>query len=194
MSGYVSSAGFSPLRPLGRSFSWQVGAVVLGTMLLAASSYVEVPLKPVPVTMQTLAVALVGALYGWRLGAITITAWLVQGAMGLPVLAGGAAGAHHFVGPTAGYLFAFPVAGAVAGWLAERGWNGHRVVLAFLGQLISNLLCLVLGAAWLAVLIGLEPAITSGVMPFLVGALLKAVAGAAILGVATRGTLRKRTG
>lgn len=194
MSGFVSSAGFSPLKPLGRSLSWQVGAVVLGTMLLAASSYVEVPLKPVPVTMQTLAVALVGALYGWRLGAITITAWLVQGAMGLPVLAGGAAGAHHFVGPTAGYLFAFPVAGAVAGWLAERGWNGHRVVLAFLGQLISNLLCLVLGAAWLAVLIGFEPAITSGVMPFLVGALLKAVTGAAILGVATRGTLRKRTG
>jgi len=194
MSGYVSSAGFSPLRPLGRSFSWQVGAVVLGTMLLAASSYVDVPLKPVPVTMQTLAVALVGALYGWRLGAITITAWLVQGAMGLPVLAGGAAGAHHFVGPTAGYLFAFPIAGAAAGWLAERGWNGHRVVLAFVGQLISNLLCLVLGAAWLAVLIGFEPAITSGVMPFLVGALLKAVTGAAILGVATRGTLRKRTG
>lgn len=194
MSGYVSSAGFSPLRPLGRSFSWQVGAVVLGTMLLAASSYVEVPLKPVPVTMQTLAVALVGALYGWRLGAITITAWLVQGAMGLPVLAGGAAGAHHFVGPTAGYLFAFPIAGAAAGWLAERGWNGHRVVLAFVGQLISNLLCLVLGAAWLAVLIGFEPAIASGVMPFLVGALLKAVTGAAILGVATRGTLRKRTG
>ncbi|MEQ8402243.1 MAG: biotin transporter BioY [Roseitalea porphyridii] len=194
MSGFVSSAGFSPLRPLGRSFSWQVGAVVLGTMLLAASSYVEVPLKPVPVTMQTLAVALVGALYGWRLGAITITAWLVQGAMGLPVLAGGAAGAHHFVGPTAGYLFAFPVAGAAAGWLAERGWNGHRVVLAFLGQLISNLLCLVLGAAWLALLVGPELAITSGVMPFLVGALLKAVTGAAILGVATRGTLRKRTG
>lgn len=194
MSGYVSSAGFSPLRPLGRSFSWQVGAVVLGTMLLAASSYVEVPLKPVPVTMQTLAVALVGALYGWRLGAITITAWLVQGAMGLPVLAGGAAGAHHFVGPTAGYLFAFPIAGAAAGWLAERGWNGHRVVLAFVGQLISNLLCLVLGAAWLAVLIGFELAIASGVMPFLVGALLKAVTGAAILGVATRGTLRKRTG
>ncbi|QBK32184.1 biotin transporter BioY [Roseitalea porphyridii] len=194
MSGYVSSAGFSPLKPLGRSFSWQVGAVVLGTMLLAASSYVEVPLKPVPVTMQTLAVALVGALYGWRLGAITITAWLAQGAMGLPVLAGGAAGAHHFVGPTAGYLFAFPVAGAVAGWLAERGWNGHRVVLAFLGQLISNLLCLVLGAAWLALLVGPDLAITSGVMPFLVGALLKAVTGAAILGVATRGTLRKRSG
>lgn len=194
MSGYVSSTGFSPLKPLGRPLAWKVGAVVLGTMLLAASSYVEVPLKPVPVTMQTLAVALVGALYGWRLGAITITAWLVQGAMGLPVLAGGAAGAHHFVGPTAGYLFAFPIAGAVAGWLAERGWNGHHVVLAFFGQLISNLLCLVLGAAWLAVLIGPEPAITSGVMPFLLGALLKSVMGAAILGIATRGTWRRRAG
>ena len=101
-------------------------------------------------------------------------------------MAGGAAGAHHFVGPTAGYLFAFPVAGMAMGWLAERGWNGHRPFLAFAGMLISNGLCLVLGAAWLAVLIGVEQAVMAGIAPFLIGAVLKAALGAVTLRLMTR--------
>ena len=170
----------------GRSLAGQALFVVIGTLVLALSSYVEVPMVPVPVTLQTLAVTLVGALYGWRLGAITIVAWLAQGAMGLPVLAGGAAGAHHFVGPTAGYLFAFPLAGALTGWLVERGWNGHRVGLAFAAMLLGNAACLVLGAAWLAVMIGVEPAITGGVLPFIVGGVLKSAVGAVILRLAVQ--------
>lgn len=78
---------FSPLRLQERSLGWQAGAVVLGTLFLALSSYIQVPMVPVPVTMQTFAVTLVGALYGWRLGAITIAAWLAEGAVwpaGLP--------------------------------------------------------------------------------------------------------------
>ncbi|PZV35423.1 biotin transporter BioY [Mesorhizobium kowhaii] len=172
---------FSPLRLQGRSLGWQVGAVVLGTLFLALSSYIEVPMVPVPVTMQTFAVTLIGALYGWRLGAITIAAWLVEGAVGFPVLAGGAAGLSHFVGPTGGYLFAFPLVGALVGWLAERGWNGNRVMLAFAAMLLGNLACLVLGTAWLAVMIGVEKAITFGFMPFLLGGLLKSALGAATL-------------
>lgn len=172
---------FSPLRLQTRSLGWQVGAVVLGTLFLALSSYIEVPMVPVPVTMQTFAVTLIGALYGWRLGAITIAAWLVEGAVGFPVLAGGAAGASHFVGPTGGYLFAFPLVGALVGWLAERGWNGSRVLLAFAAMVLGNLACLVLGTAWLAVMIGLEQAITFGFLPFLVGGLLKSALGAATL-------------
>ena len=182
--------GFSPIDLQSRSLSWKVGAVVFGTLFLTLSSFIEVPMAPVPVTMQTFAVALVGALYGWRLGGITIVTWLIQGAIGLPVLAGGAAGAHHFVGPTAGYLFAFPVAGMAMGWLAERGWNGHRPLLAFAGMLISNLLCLVLGAAWLAVLIGAEQAVIAGIVPFLIGAVLKAALGAVTLRLMTRKTKR----
>jgi len=172
---------FSPLRLQTRSLGWQVGAVVLGTLFLALSSYIEVPMVPVPVTMQTFAVTLIGALYGWRLGAITIAAWLVEGAVGFPVLAGGAAGISHFVGPTGGYLFAFPLVGALVGWLAERGWNGSRVLLAFAAMVLGNLACLVLGTAWLAVMIGLEQAITFGFLPFLVGGLLKSALGAATL-------------
>lgn len=182
--------GFSPIDLQSRSLSWKVGAVVFGTLFLTLSSFIEVPMVPVPVTMQTFAVALVGALYGWRLGGITIVTWLIQGALGLPVLAGGAAGAHHFVGPTAGYLFAFPVAGMAMGWLAERGWNGHRPLLAFAGMLISNALCLVLGAAWLAVLIGVEQAVMAGIAPFLIGAVLKAALGAVTLALMTRKTKR----
>lgn len=181
---------FSPLDLDSRPLAWRVGAVVLGTLFLALSSYVEVPMVPVPVTMQTFAVMLVGALYGWRLGAITIIAWLAEAAVGLPVLSGGAAGAHHFVGPTAGYLFAFPVAGALVGWLAERGWNGRRPVLAFLGMLLGNALCLALGGAWLATLFGADVAWSSGVAPFIIGGVLKSALGAALLALLARGKPR----
>ncbi len=188
----VIQPGFSPLRLTDRSLGWQIGAVFLGTAILALSSYIEVPMVPVPITMQTFAVTLIGALYGWRLGGITITAWLVQGAVGMPVLAGGASGFLHFLGPTGGYLFAFPLCGALVGWLAERGWNGHRVVLAFLAALIGNIACLVLGAAWLAVMIGIEPAIVHGVLPFIIGGVLKSALATAVLGVvARRGAVRQ---
>ncbi|RUT87129.1 MULTISPECIES: biotin transporter BioY [unclassified Mesorhizobium] len=172
---------FSPLRLQDRSLAWQVGAVVLGTLFLTLASYIEVPMVPVPVNMQTFAVTLIGALYGWRLGALTIVAWLVEGAVGFPVLSGGAAGAAHFVGPTGGYLFAFPLVGALVGWLAERGWNGKRVMLAFVAMLLGNLAGLVLGTAWLAVMIGAEQAVTFGFLPFIVGGLLKSALGAATL-------------
>lgn len=179
---------YSPLRLEQRSLLWQVAAVALGTLFLAASSYVEVPMVPVPMTMQTFAVAMVGALYGWRLGGLTIVAWLIEGAMGLPVLAGGASGLAHFAGPTAGYLFAFPVSGAIVGFLAERGWNGSRPVLAFLAALAGNVACLVLGGAWLAAMIGAEAAWIHGVAPFLVGAVLKSALGAAALALLQRRT------
>ncbi|UVK38307.1 biotin transporter BioY [Mesorhizobium sp. AR10] len=176
-----SKSSFSPLRLQSRSLGWQVGAVVLGTLFLALSSYIEVPMVPVPVTMQTFAVTLIGALYGWRLGAITIATWLVEGAVGFPVLAGGASGVQHFLGATGGYLFAFPLTGALVGWLAERGWNGNRVVLAFAAMVLGNLACLVLGTAWLAAMIGAEKAVTFGFLPFIVGGLLKSALAAATL-------------
>ena len=176
----VKSA-FSPLQLQNGSAALRFGAIVAGTLVLALSSYISVPMIPVPMTMQTLAVTMIGALYGWRLGAATIVAWLIESAMGMPVLAGGMGGLHLFVGPTAGYLFAFPLAGALTGWLAERGWNGEHVVLAFAAMLLGNALCLALGAAWLAVLVGAEKAIVLGVVPFAIGGVVKSVLGAATL-------------
>ncbi len=134
---------------------------------------------------------LVGAVYGWRLGAVTILAWLGQGALGLSVLAGGASGIHHFAGPTGGYLLAFPIAGALTGWLVERGWNARRIVFAFLAMLIGNIVCLSIGAAWLVLLIGGLQAIVLGVVPFLLGGVLKSALGAATLRALGLGRLRR---
>ena len=175
------SSTFDPLRLQSSSLAWKAGAFVLGIAFLAACSRLSVPLFPVPVTMQTFAVTLIGALYGWRFGAATIIAWLALGAAGMPVLAPGAVGLAKFMGPTAGYLFAFPVVGALVGWLAARGWNGRNVWLAFGAMLIGNALCLAIGGAWLAVPMGIEKAIAVGVAPFIIGGVLKSALGAATL-------------
>ncbi|MGH6761783.1 MAG: biotin transporter BioY [Phyllobacterium sp.] len=177
---------FNPLRLSTRSTAFKFAAVVLGTLLLAASSWIEVPMYPVPVTMQTFAVTLIGALYGWRLGGLTVLAWLGEAAIGMPVLAGGAGGLAHFAGPTAGYLVAFPFVAALVGWLAERGWSGHNVVRSFTAMLMGNALCLAFGAFWLSAVIGPEKAIALGVTPFIIGAVLKSALGAATLKLLAR--------
>lgn len=171
-SATLRATSFSPLRLETRSKVFQIGAVLLGTLFLALSSWIEVPMYPVPMTMQTFAVTLVGAVYGWRLGAVTILAWLGEAMIGLPVLAGGAGGLAHFDGPTLGYLVAFPIAGALVGYLAERGWT-HNVALGFVAMLLGNALCLVIGGAYLSSLIGFEAALAAGVTPFILGGILK---------------------
>lgn len=186
MTALPARPAFSPLRLADRPALVQACAVLIGTGILALSSRISVPMVPVPVTLQTLAVTLIGAFYGWRLGALTILAWLLEALAGLPVLSNGAAGPAHFVGPTGGYLFSFPIVGAMVGWLAERGWNGRNLPLAFAAMLLGNALCLVIGAAWLATLIGFKRALLAGVAPFLLGGLLKSALGAAILKAFTR--------
>ncbi|MCD6008965.1 biotin transporter BioY [Halomonas sp. IOP_31] len=195
MNDARSATQLSANGPLGlsaRSGAWKFAAVVLGSLLLTLSSYVSVPMIPVPVTLQTFAVMLIGALYGWRLGALTVMTWLGQAAVGLPVLAGGNGGWVAFVGPTAGYLVAFPLCAALAGWLAQRGWNGRRPWLAFVNMLLGNLACLIIGAAWLAALIGPQQAIALGVTPFLVGGVLKSALGAVTLKLLEREQDRNR--
>lgn len=172
---------FSPLNLENRSAAMKLLAVVSGTMILAITSQITVPMIPVPITLQTLIVPLIGALYGWRLGALTVLAWLGEAAIGMPVLAGGSGSIASFAGPTAGYLFAFPLLAALTGYLAERGWNGGSPVKAFTAFFAANMLSLICGAAWLSLMIGVEKAILVGVTPFLIGALIKSALGAAIL-------------
>ncbi|MDP9838800.1 biotin transport system substrate-specific component [Neorhizobium huautlense] len=181
LSSGASRPAFSPLDLQNASLVWKGFAILLGTGILAASSYISVPMIPVPITLQTLAVTMIGALYGWRLGAVTVIAWLAEAAVGMPVLAGGASGLLPFVGPTSGYLFSFPIIAALTGLLAERGWNGHRPLLAFLAMMFANLMCLAIGGVVLGFMIGAEKAFLFGVLPFLVGAALKSALGAALL-------------
>ncbi len=177
----ASVAAAAPVALAARPRTVQAAAVLLGTAILAIASQISVPMVPVPMTMQTLAVLLIGALYGWRLGALTILAWLAEAALGLPVLANAGGGLHHFAGPTGGYLAAFPLMAALAGWLAERGWHGGRPLLAFASLMLAHALCLALGGLWLAYLIGAQKALAFGVVPFLLGSLVKSALGAAVL-------------
>lgn len=161
--------------------------IIAGTLVLALASQVSVPMVPVPVTMQTFAVTMIGALYGWRLGTLTVLTWLGEALIGLPVLAGMKFGIAPFIGPTAGYLIAFPLMAALVGYVTQRGVSGHRWAAGFMLHLVANLLCLALGWLWLAALIGAEKAWIGGVLPFLIGAALKSALAAAIMkGLAVR--------
>jgi biotin transport system substrate-specific component len=154
--------------------------VVFGSLLLAVSAQFKIPLYPVPVTGQTLAVLLIGMTYGPRLGGITLAAYLFEGALGLPVFAGGAAGAAVLMGPTAGYLFGFLLAAIAMGYLAERGM-GRTVVSTIAAMVIGNCVIYLCGALWLANFIGFGQAIAAGVLPFLYGDALKLVVAAGLM-------------
>lgn len=160
-------------------------ALVVGfSLLVALSAQVVVPLPwtPVPLTGQTFAVLLTGALLGPRLGALALVAYLAEGALGLPFFKGGAGGAHYlFLSPTAGYLLAFPAAAFVTGLLAERGWD-RRFLTAAAAMALGSLVILGAGWAWLALFYsGPAAAFGAGVLPFLVGDVVKIALAAAAL-------------
>lgn len=144
--------------------------VFAGSLLIAASAQITVPLWPVPMTLQTLAVLVVGAALGPRLGFLAAAVYLAEGAIGLPVFAGFAAGALHLVGPTGGYLFAFPLAAALAGYAARRGLC-DRALSAIAPMTAGTLVILALGALWLS-RFSVDP-VAVGVAPFLPGAAIK---------------------
>lgn len=177
---------FSPLEPNSRPASWKLVVVAITSLCLSIASYIEIPMVPVPITAQTYVLLTAAGLLGWKLATATTILWLCLGALGLPVLAGGSSGLDYFAGPTAGYLFAFPLAVAVVGLLFERGWNTKSIVLAFLAMLLGHIVCLGFGGAWLAFTIGPEKAFLKGVLPFLLGGVIKSALAVGTILVADR--------
>ena len=180
VNGVTGGTAVSPRAALGRRLiEIAIGAAVVA---LAAQVAVPVPLSPVPMTLQPLAVLAVGGLLGAAGGVAALVLYLVLGMVGLPVFAGGAAGAVHLIGPTGGYLLAFPVAAGIVGALLGRSSGVLRVLLACaLGMVVIH----VGGVAQLA-LLGGDPALAFrvGFVPFLTGDLLKVgLAAALILGL-----------
>jgi len=165
-------------------------AVVLGSALLAVSAKVQVPFWPVPMTMQTMVVILLGMAYGSRLAAATVALYLVEGLAGLPVFAGAAAGPAYMAGPTGGYLAGFLLAAAFTGWLAERGWD-RTPVKALAALTLGHALVFVPGVAWLSVLFGVEKAVAVGLTPFWAATILKTALGAAIMQAAWKVVARR---
>ena len=151
--------------------------VLVGVGILAVSARIQVPFYPVPVTMQTLAVMVIAMAYGSKLGTATLFSYLFAGFIGAPVFAGGA-GFAYMAGPTGGYLAGFLLAGVVLGALADRGWTRNWQTTAA-AMLAGTSIIYMLGLAWLSQLIGLDKAITFGLVPFIYGDILKLVIAAA---------------
>jgi biotin transport system substrate-specific component len=156
--------------------------IVLGTALLTLSAKINLPLPYVPMTLQTLVVLMIGAAYGWRLGAATMVAYLAEGAAGLPVFAGPVGGLAPLFGPTAGYLIGFVAAAAITGWLSERGWD-RSVPRLFVAMAAGHIAILALGFVWLAfgLRLGADKAWLVGVAPFIAASLIKNALGAALV-------------
>jgi biotin transport system substrate-specific component len=154
-----------------------VGASLI--VALGAQITVRLPFSPVPVTGQTLAVLLVGALLGSRRGALSLLAYLAEGLAGLPVFAGGASGIEYALGPTGGYLIGFVAAAYLVGWLAERGWD-RRLSTAALAMAVGNVAIYAFGLSYLAVFAG-DRSLALGLAPFVAGDLLKLALAAIVL-------------
>jgi biotin transport system substrate-specific component len=164
---------------------------LLGSALLTISAKIEVPFYPVPMTMQTLVVLLLGMAYGARLGTATVLLYLAEGAAGLPVFAGTperGIGIAYILGPTGGYLAGFVLSAAITGWLTERRRDWLALVLAVTA---GSIVVFIPGVLWLAHLIGFEQAIAHGLMPFLWATLVKGAIAIA-LGMAGAALIQKR--
>jgi biotin transport system substrate-specific component len=152
------------------------GLALLGSWLLAASAQVSVPMWPVPATLQSTVVLLLGALGGPAMGVAAVGAYLAQGLAGLPFFAGGTAGPAVLAGPTAGYLAGFLLAAWVAGFARGLSWWRQGAVL-----LAAHLLLFVPGVAWLAGFVGVERAFQIGFLVFVPGTILKTAAALALV-------------
>jgi biotin transport system substrate-specific component len=166
---------WAPSRAATRDVLSVVGFALLTALL--AQLRIDLPYSPVPITGQTFAVLLAGAVLGMRRGFASQATYLALGAMGAPVFAGGLGGPMVLAGPTAGYLCSFPVAAGLLGWLVERGASRSTAKLA-LSLFASDFLILASGTTWLALLFG-QPArvvLQWGVVPFIVSNVVKVAA------------------
>ncbi len=170
----------------------RIAALALGGALaLAISAKVQVPFYPVPMTLQTLVVLVIGAAFGARLAAATVLLYLAEGLAGLQVFAGLAAGPGYVAGPTGGYLVGFLFAAALVGWLAERGWD-RSLGLLLAAMTLGHIVIFAFGFGWLAALFGPEKAWIGGVEPFFAATLVKTLLAWALVSAAWRGVASLR--
>jgi biotin transport system substrate-specific component len=171
---------------------------VLGSLVVAIAAQISIPMYPVPMTLQTLAVLGVGAAYGARLGAASLALYAIEGLVGLPFFAGGQAGLFKdgIIISSGGYIIGFILAAALVGWLAEKGWASNPAKLA-LAAILGGIVLYVPGITWLAVWAAnvkdmdagtaISSAIAWGLTPFVLGDIIKAlVAGLGVGSISRR--------
>ncbi len=157
---------------------------VLGSVALWISAKISIPFWPVPLTMQTLVVLMIGMAFGTRLGVATVFLYLAEGAVGLPVFSGTpekGIGLAYMMGTTGGYLVGFVLAVGMVGYLAERGWDRTPQTTAA-AMLIGNIVIYIPGLLWLGSVVGWDkPVIAWGLTPFLAGDALKLILAAFLM-------------
>jgi biotin transport system substrate-specific component len=171
---------FQPKSDAARLAS-NLATVVLGTLFITLCAKINVPVWPVPVTLQGFAIATIAAAFGLRIGVATVALYLLEGAAGLPVFATGG-GLAYLVGPTGGFLLGFLVMAAIIGYAADKGASGKPLTL-FAAMIAANAVLLVLGFTWLLALSGnagwidqsnvIASAFAGAIQPFLVWDVLK---------------------
>jgi biotin transport system substrate-specific component len=145
----------------------------LGSFVVAIAAQVNVPMVPVPMTLQTLAVLAIGGAYGARLGAATLTLYALEGAVGLPVFAEMKGGMAVLMGPTGGFIIGFILAAGLVGWLAERGWD-RNILKMFAAMILGAIVLYIPGLIWLHQFTsGLVQTYEWGLGPFIIGDLVK---------------------
>jgi len=171
----------------GLALAYDAAAVLAGSVFIALSAQLAVPLPltPVPITGQTFAVLLAGALLGPARGLAAVALYLLEGVGGLPVFAGGGFGAGHLLGPTGGYLVGFLPAAWLTGFLAQRGWD-RRFVTTVAAMSLGTAALFVPGVLYLAAFVGFSRAVYAGLLPFLPGAVVKILLAACLLPSAWR--------
>ena len=162
---------------------------LIGTIFLAISSKIKIPFYPVPMTMQTLVILIIGISFGWKLGIVTVSLYLFEGIIGLPVFSGTpekGIGLVYFTGPTMGYLIGF----LSASYLASKVNNEDSFLLVFSKLIIATSTIYILGLIWLGTLIGWDkPIIALGAKPFLLAEIFKV----ALLALITKKILKIRS-
>src|SRR2546422_8738713 len=163
------SAALAPL-----DWTRSISLMVAFSLLTALAAQIVIPVGPVPITAQTFAVLLAGALLGSRLGAMAMIVYLIEGASGLPFFYHGHSGLGHLFGPTGGYLVAFPAAAFITGAFAENGWD-RRFATAVVAMAVGSIVILLAGMAWVSVLTHTSPLIVfqATVLKFIPGDIIQ---------------------
>ena len=162
---------------------WKNAALVLcGSAIVAIAAQISVPMFPVPMTLQTLAISIIGLTFGARLAGITLLVYLAEGALGMPVFANGGAGVLKLMGPTSGFLWGFVGMAFLTGWLAENGFSRGLSRLG-IAALIPAVLLYVPGVLglWAMTPLELSGAFKAGALPFILADLVKSILAAMVV-------------
>ena len=200
MSSLTAAPGRSALgrptladRLVSRSILTDVMLVAGGAAFTGLLAQIAVPLWPVPITGQTLAVLLVGSTLGALRGMVSLAVYAVLGIAGVPWFSDAMAGWHVVAGPTGGYIIGFIIAAGLTGWLAQRSWD-RKVLGAVASFAAGTLVTFAIGLPWLAASLGLtlSQTLEAGLYPFIVGGIVNTLLAAGIIPLAWKLTARRK--